>query len=283
MTIPDSYPLRPFEAADLPAAHALSQAVRWPHRVEDWDLMLRLGRGHVATDATGAVRGVAMGWPQGEDFATLGMVIVDPGLQRAGLGRRLMAAVLEDLGTRRVQLVATAAGLRLYESLGFVTTHEIRQHNGVLAAGARPVAAGAGVRPLAAEHWGAVRALDARASGVDRGRLLAALGEVSTGYVAERGGALAGYALRRDFGRGRLVGPIVAEDETMALALLSTAVVDSGGFLRADIPVDAASLAAWLESAGLNQVGDGRVMRRGPAAPVGTGCRIFGLASQALG
>jgi GNAT superfamily N-acetyltransferase len=283
MLNPSSFSLRPLAAPNIRAAYALSQAVGWAHRLEDWDLLQRIGRGQVAVDDEGAVRGVAMWWPQGQDFATLGMVIVAPELQRFGIGRRLMAKVLEDIGQRRIQLVATREGQRLYESLGFGVTSEIIQRQGVLDAGAEPVVIDAAVRSLKVADRAAIRALDFRASGADRSDVLAGLLAVSAGFVADRNGVLAGYALCRDFGLGRAVGPIIADDEDVALALLSTAMLKTGGFLRADVPTSAVRLVAWLVSAGLRQGGVAQVMQRGPAAPTSDGPHIFGLASQALG
>ena len=36
---------RPFAETDLPAAHRLSEAVKWPHRLDDWRFALQLGGG----------------------------------------------------------------------------------------------------------------------------------------------------------------------------------------------------------------------------------------------
>ena len=52
---------RPFAETDLPAAHRLSEAVKWPHRLDDWRFAFQLGSGIVAEDETGVV-GTALGW-----------------------------------------------------------------------------------------------------------------------------------------------------------------------------------------------------------------------------
>ena len=283
MPVDDTITLRAFAPDDVAAAHGLSRAVAWPHRLEDWTLMAALGSGVAAVDPAGTVQGVAFLWRQGADFATLGMVIVSPALQKAGIGRRLMAALVDGAGGRRIQLNATVEGLRLYRSFGFAEVGGIRQHNGVLPAGAVPTAGAEAVRPLAPGDEDALRALDRRATGADRGDVLTALLGVSQGFALERDGALAGTILVRDFGRGRVLGPLVAADEAPALALLSAAATRTGGFLRADIPETASGLAAWLEGAGLARAGGVRTMLRGGPAPAGDGARVFGLASQALG
>ncbi len=276
-----SITLRPLEARDLPEAHALSQAVSWPHRLEDWHLMQSVGQGFAAVDAVGALRGVALWWAFGDDLATLGLVIVSPQLQKSGIGRRLLAAIADAAGPRPVQLNATAEGMRLYESFGFRDVGGIVQHHGVLRPEARPVASAAAIRLMTAQDREAVRALDKRATGANRAVLLDALEPLSRGWVAEIDGEVRGSLLCRAFGRGQLLGPLVAPDESIALALLSTAATEVGGFLRADIPDDAADLAGWLEGAGLAPAGEVRTMRTNGKAPGAPDARTFGLASQA--
>ena len=71
----DTITYRPIHEGDIPAAHALTQAVRWPHRIEDWQAVVRLGTGFAAEEH-GALVGTALWWAQGEHQASLGMVIV---------------------------------------------------------------------------------------------------------------------------------------------------------------------------------------------------------------
>ena len=277
------FALRPLAPDDLPGAHALSQAVRWPHRLEDWRITFALGQGLAAVDAEGRLAGVALWWTFGDRLATLGTVIVSPEVQRAGIGRRLLEAIVAAAGPRAIRLNATAEGLRLYESLGFAAAGGIRQHQGMPAAGLVPTATEAEIRPLVEADRPAVLDLDRRASGDDRTAMIQVLDALSTGLVARRDGRLVGYALCRDFGRGRLVGPVVAESEATALALVSRHVAEATGFLRVDIPDDAETLSAWLAGAGLAGVDRVRAMLKGTPPDEAPDARIFGLASQAMG
>lgn len=72
--------MRALTDGDLAAAHGLSQAVGWAHRLDDWRFVHGLGRGF-AVDEDGKLVGTGLYWPFGTGFATLGLVIVAPDRQ----------------------------------------------------------------------------------------------------------------------------------------------------------------------------------------------------------
>ena len=88
---------RSFTASDVPMAHALSTELGWPYRPQDWQFSADTSKGFVA-EQNDVVIGTAMCWTFGNDRASLGHVIVSPAHQGRGIGRKLMAAVLEALG-----------------------------------------------------------------------------------------------------------------------------------------------------------------------------------------
>jgi predicted N-acetyltransferase YhbS len=275
--------LRVMTADDLPAAAALSRAVQWPHRVEDWQFVHPLGRGFVASIA-GTIVGAVLWWPFGEDAGSLGMLIVAPDRQRAGIGRRLTEAVIADAGERTLSLHATADGLPLYERLNFRTTGEIRQHQGAaFTVPVVPLPAGCRIRPLGRADAEAVIALDAAATGVARGVVLTGLLAACDGVILDRDGEIEGFALLRRFGRGYVIGPVVAPDHDGARALITHWVGSHAGmFLRIDVPTET-GLSPWLDELGLSGVSAVPAMTRGTPPRRGMLPRTFALISQALG
>ncbi|MBU0931786.1 MAG: GNAT family N-acetyltransferase [Alphaproteobacteria bacterium] len=275
--------LRRMTVDDLAAAHILSSEQKWPHRIEDWEMLFGLGFGYVV-ERDGAVVGTAMAWLYGDNAATLGMVIVSPSAQGMGLGRQLMEAVLAELGDRTVLLNATDEGAPLYRKLGFEPVGPVFQHQG--AAFAVPMAElipEERVRPLGAKDMPTLHALARRATGMDRDALLDALVPGAQGVVLTRGNEPVGFALFRRFGRGYVVGPTIAPDTGGARALISHWLgSNSGMFCRLDIPEES-GLGAWLDELGLPCVG--RVMRmvRGPAPASDPSITTFSLTTQALG
>jgi len=274
--------LRDMTPADLPAAHALSTQAQWPHRLEDWELMLNLGFGLVA-EREGRIVGTTMGWPYGADAATLGMVIVSQTSRGEGVGRRLMDAALERLSGRTVLLNSTPAGAPLYRKLGFQAIGTIHQHQG--AAFSVPVAklrAGERVRPLGASDRAAVIELDRRATGLRREALIADLLKSGQGVILDRGGEAVGFALFRRFGRGHAVGPVASPDRDGARALISHWLGSNAGmFIRVDTPGDS-GLSGWLEKMGLMEVDVVTTMALGAPPTRGDGAAPYSIVSQAF-
>ena len=269
--------------ADLPAAHGLSRQQGWPHRIEDWQFLLARGEGVVAERA-GAVIGTAMGMPDDGDAATIGMVIVAPDCQGAGIGRRVMEAVMDRLGARRLQLVATEAGMPLYRKMGFVRTGAIDQQQGVVASVTEAERwPEESVRPVDAADEPVLAALDRAATGCARASLLGALRQEGRGVVIERAGQPTGFAFLRPFGLGDAIGPVVAGNERTARLLVSHLLATNRGrFTRLDTTTDM-GLSDWVAGAGLARVGGGTVMATGAPRARDAAVGYFALVSQALG
>ncbi len=136
------------DARDLPAAQALSREVNWPHRLEDWQFVHSVGQGLVAYSGDQLV-GTAMWWSYDSRIVRLGMVIVDPTIQRSGIGRALMLGILDRVTEPTVLLNATKQGETLYRQLGFQGIGSIVQHQGAsFSAPLVPLRAGERIRPL---------------------------------------------------------------------------------------------------------------------------------------
>jgi predicted N-acetyltransferase YhbS len=279
---------RRFTEDDFAAAHTLSMAVKWAHRVEDWRFVAQPGAGFVAVE-DGAVTGTILFWKYGKDCASLGMVIVSPEQQGRGIGRKLMELVIEELGARITFLHATREGLALYEKLGFaVMPGATDQHQG--AAFRSPLVSlppGERLRPIGANDTPRLIELASRACGLDRSAILPALLATADGIALDRDGELLGFALFRRFGRGYAIGPVAAVDSegsVRAKALISHwLALHEGAFVRIDVPADT-GLTDWLEGLGLAKVDTvTRMVRNGPAPlAANPALRQFAIINQAL-
>ena len=267
-----------FGSEHLGAALTLSRQAGWPHRPEDWEMARALSEGVVAIEGDRVV-GTVLVTPYKRDCATINMVIVDEAMRGRGLGRKLMQAAIELAGDRPLRLVATADGLPLYEKLGFRQTGRILQHQGIAAECAPPTATSA----AATTDFSAITELDRQAFGADRADLIAYLAKVGELAVLRRDGRVTGFAVLRSFGRGEVVGPVIAGNVEDAKALVTHFVARRPGvFLRVDTTA-AAGLSGWLAEQGFAHVGGGIAMMKPSISAADSLATIFALANQALG
>lgn len=280
--------LRDIAVVGIDQLHALSVAVGWPHRESDWRMLLDLGRGIAAVDEIGRVVGSVMWFRYAPDFVKVGMLITSPRLQEQGAGRWLMQRVHELNKGSVFGLTATRAAKRLYRSLGYGHEQKVLQCQGraVVPADVRAVVAGS-LRPVRPADHDALLDLDRAAVGCDRSAMFRRLLPLSTGHVLVRNGETVAFALCRQFGRGHVIGPVIAATEEDAIAVAMPHVeAHAGGFLRADTPAANAAFTGFLAAAGmqvhdtLTSMGLGRAPFRPASAD---GPRRMALASHTLG
>ena len=205
----------------------------------------------VVAEAGGRVVGSKFLW-EGGAVAGVGPVTVDPAAQAASVGRRMMEAVLERARERRissVRLVQAAFNTRsmsLYTKLGF----DVREPLVCLQGNPRslrPQTPGLVVRKATERDADACADVCRRVHGHDRtGELLAAIAQ-GKATVAERGGAVTGYATDVGF-----FGHVVGLSNYELTALLAAAPQISGPGLL--LPARNAEVFRWCLAGGLKVV-----------------------------
>jgi GNAT superfamily N-acetyltransferase len=245
----------------------VGRLLEFPHRSPTGDVLAAVDRGEVIGGAAVAGFGTT-GW--------IGALGVIGGARRRGVGTALTEAAvgwLREHGAQTVLLYATEAGRPIYERVGFVSDGEAHAWRDI--APPPPAEAPPGVRALGPGDGDAVRALDAAATGEDRGSVFDALGpfDNGAGIAVERGGRLAGSALRSPWGLGPSV---VAEDAEAGLALLGTLRRMRGGPLTVSLPDANVTGTRALRAWGLRPINQATRMRLGPA-PAYAPERVFGM------
>lgn len=251
-------------AEDIPFGVHLSQQAGWNQTAADWQRFLALEpAGCFVAESDGQPAGTTTVCVFGP-IAWIAMVLVEQSLRRRGIGTALLEHALswlEARGVATVRLDATPLGQPIYQRLGFVAEYEVGRWEGI----APPTRIEPGIRPITPEDAPAIFALDARASGTPRHRLIKYLlgrnpsegytfGTPPTGYVTGRPGAKAWH-----------IGPMVAEGVEIAMALAQAALArhpDQRVFI--DIPLDHLAACAWAHSLGLRVQRRWTRMVRGP-------------------
>ncbi|RWQ46530.1 GNAT family N-acetyltransferase [Mesorhizobium sp.] len=250
----------------------------WPHRREDWAMLLALSYGHVGIledRVVGAMCMTLLG-----DVATIGLLIVDERVRRRGLGERLMKLALEKAERRQCRVIATLEGMPLYRKLGFLEIETIRTHQGIIA----PVTVPDGVKWATDNDFGQILEIDRIATGLDRGKLISALRDRARFAVLRDSAKVLGYAALLPYGRGEVAGPVVASSTDGCRLLLSFLFsIRTGALLRIDLRRES-GLGDWLSYIGLPEKYSGTAMCRGEVRPdIGGPLRSYALATSQFG
>lgn len=277
---------------EISQLQALSISVGWPHRAADWKHLLDIGKGYVALDEIGRVGASAMWFPHGEGFATVGMLITSPRLQAKGAAKLLTQRIMADCGHDCIRLNSTREARRLYVSLGFSPMGTVYQCQGTAIAAPPAVPApedgGFALKRLDRSHLEAILSLDAPAFGAPRRQHLERLFDSSITYGLFGGDRLRAYSMRRRFGRGHVVGPVVATSDEQAIQVsYPHFAAHVGGFLRIDTHSRSSPFASFVQQCGLGVHNTVTTMVTRGEAAYGTGVDgsplVFALASHSLG
>jgi GNAT superfamily N-acetyltransferase len=223
-------PLVELQQADAAAGFALSEEAGWNQTVEDWQLLIRLGRAFGVEGPEGRLVATGLALPYPSDFGWIGMVIVHGPYRRRGLATRLMERTIGELRDRGLVpfLDATPAGRPVYERMGFRPVDALTRWRG--RGGGGPSEA---LPPLAAVRD--IAELDLVAFGADRSAFLADLLS-RQGAVSRRDPAAEGFLLARPGRAATYVGPVVALETATALRLLQSALAAISGPVVIDVP-----------------------------------------------
>jgi GNAT superfamily N-acetyltransferase len=271
-------------------AGALVRDAGWNQVAADWRIFFDFGTVYAVRNGTGRVVATAATLPYGKQFAWISMVLVSAEYRRQGLARRLMDRCVRDLTARGLVpiLDATPAGRAVYSGIGFHDTWDFqRLACREFRAGERPEATPAGttIREIADADWPELCAFDAKSFGADRGAVLARLrGRVpGSALVAHRHDRIAGFLLGRDGQSAVQLGPLLAEDDATAFALLDRGLRATAGAVYIDLADSRPAMHAWLLQCGFDVQRPFTRMVYGRAEGFDDPRRIYAVAGPELG
>jgi GNAT superfamily N-acetyltransferase len=233
---------------------ALSANSGWNQVAADWRFMLQQGRGVGFATPDAHPVASAIHWPVGERLDWISMVLTHTDWRKRGFGTRLLQRCIDAVtgAGRAAGLDATELGRPLYATMGFRELYTLSRWRLERAGPAAPPQAGVEIRPATASDLAALAAFDRARSGMDRAALLAHLLGRAPGValVATEAGRIGGFVLGRDGRTMAQIGPVVADSDSIALALLSRAVSASALPAILDVPDRHAAIGDWLRQAG---------------------------------
>jgi len=276
--------------SELDDACALVREARWNQLPADWRIFLARGHLYAMETQEGGIVATTATLPYGGRFAWISMVLVAGEYRRRGLATRLMQQAMRDLAAADLVpiLDATPDGRAVYRRLGFEDSwgfqRLIRRERQGATAG-HPTPAGITVRPIADKDWPVLCAYDAGAFGADRSAVLAGLrGRLpAADLIAARADGIVGFQLGRDGGLAAHIGPLIAEDEATARALVVRALDGIEGPLFIDLADNKTGLRSFLDAHGFTAVRPFTRMLYGSSTRFDDAARTFAVVGPEFG
>lgn len=239
--------------AELPDAEALVAEAGWNQVAADLRMFLDFGTVYAVRDGARVIATTAT-LPYGR-CAWISMVLVASGYRRLGLATRLLHRCIADVKAAGLMPVldATPAGRMVYAPLGFQGawsfTRLASQQTTI-----KPPPTSIVARPIDNSGWPALCAYDAAVFSADRSKILARMrGRLPPANLyAERDGRITGMLLGRDGRTASHLGPLIAEDDATAMALLGQALGHIAGPVYIDLADAKTKIRNWLETCGFS-------------------------------
>lgn len=283
MAIIENLIWRKLALSEIEQAVALNAEAGWNQTAADWRFMLERGEGTGVSEQ--ALVATSMLLPHGDQFAWIAMILVTAKWQRQGLASALMRRCIDRAAVLGMVpgLDATEAGRKVYLPLGFQDIYALTRwqaDNLKIAVGAN-----AAVRPMLSGDLSAVADWDAGIFGARRGDLLTHLHNrcPDRAFLLERGGEIQGFVLARDGRLATQIGPLSANSDRDAIALLGAALTGHAGPVFLDAADHHGGLATWLRDSGFTKQRGYVRMLLGSRTPIDDPERVFIIAGPELG
>ncbi len=277
--------IRVMTSADIPDGLRLREAAGWNQTDADWRRLLEIEPdGCFVACEEETVVGTVTVVRYEKDFGWIGMLLIDPGCRKKGVGTRLLHRALDFLhenGIKCARLDGTPMGYHLYLRNGFVDEYEIQRWEGTSQIETRT-----GLDPIQASDLESICRFDRRIFGADRSRLLVSLWNRNPlrSAVVREGREVSGYVLWRSGARAWYLGPCLADSGEHAQLLIREMLANVKG---ERVFIDVCMKNAWgLKVLDLLEFRYQRPlvrMYRGPCAHFGKPESVYAIAGPELG
>ena len=255
----DGVEIRRLRPEDVDGAVALNAEAGWNQVAADWRFMLGFGSGLAVDSPEGRLVASGMVLPCGERFAWIAMILVTEKWRRRGLATAIMAQAIETCRERGwiAGLDATEAGRPVYLPLGFRDIYGLSRWEARSPTARRPPPASA------SGTWSRSRRRTCppspttmrpgTAAGAKGSSPTSRAGRRTSPSSSPRTAGCAAFCLPGTGASRPQLGPLVAEDEAAARALLAAGLVAARGPVFLDAGDHHGWLADWLPRLGFGR------------------------------
>ncbi|EMI13835.1 gnat [Bacillus stratosphericus LAMA 585] len=272
---------------DIPDLVALSKEVDWPdYNAEELTSLLTNGHFTGFTTTDGQVISCA-GLFQYDSVASIGAVIVSETHRGLGLARQMIDTLLRHSDPSvPVVLTATVQGQPVYEKIGFQTAGYIHTYK---AQKTNPSALHPSHQihlfPADETHLPSIERLDEKGAGTNRSNfLIKRMERAAFKLIAkDEHHEITGFAFGVETPANLMIGPLAANDEQTALALIQSLLTSYSGAFRIDMQEETVErLHASLVEAGFTKTNVAHFMMIRGNEKQNDSALLYFLASQAF-
>ncbi|MDA1529674.1 GNAT family N-acetyltransferase [Bacillus cereus group sp. TH260-2LC] len=223
----------------------------------------------------------------GEELASIGMVIVHPNYKGRGIGKAITDSCIKSVSTQTpIMLIATDEGKLLYEKLGFravsyVSKYICNSYN------VNDYCIGNEDYIMNYKEYDLeeIIKLDEYAFGTNRKEFLMKriMQSEQCIVVKDKEQNALGYGLSVQTPENKIIGPVVAKNDAMAMRIVHDLAREHHGKVRIDVPEGKKDFLNQLEAVGFQKVNTPPIMMRNSDQLLKRNNGLYSIAAQIFG
>ncbi|MGG5736367.1 MULTISPECIES: GNAT family N-acetyltransferase [Bacillus cereus group] len=266
---------------------SLSERIGWDYSLEEIDTILSSGIVYGMRNGKGEVIASAAIILYEGALASIGMVIVHPDYKGRGLGKTIIDSCVKSVSTHTpIMLIATDEGKPLYEKLGFRAVSYVSKYIcNVYNEFHKYETNEEYIINYEEQDFEDIVQIDEGAFGANRKEFLRYRITQSEQCVVikDRKKKIIGYGLSIQTPENKIIGPIVAKNDTMAMGIVHSLAKGHIGKLRIDVPEGKKDFMKELEITGFKKANTPPIMMKNSDELLKRNNELYSIAAQIFG
>lgn len=266
---------------------ALSSYIGWDYNREEVETIFNSGIVYGVWNEKKELIASAAIILYGEALASIGMVIVHPDYKGRGIGKAITSSCMNSVSARTsIMLIATDEGKPLYEKLGFravsyVSKYICNSYN----ANHKCAEDEEYMMGYKEEDLEGIIKIDEGAFGTSRNEFLKQriIQSEQCIVVKDNKQNVLGYGLSIQTPENKIIGPVVAKNDAMAMRIVHDLAREHHGKLRIDVPEGKKGFMKELEITGFQKVNTPPIMMRNSDQFLKRNGELYSIAAQIFG
>ncbi|HDR7795236.1 TPA: GNAT family N-acetyltransferase [Bacillus luti] len=266
---------------------ALSSYIGWDYNREEIETIFNAGIVYGVWNEREELIASAAIILYGEKLASIGMVIVHPDYKERGIGKAITSSCMNSVSARTsIMLIATDEGKPLYEKLGFKAVSYVSKYicnsynTNYNCQGNEEYVMNYKERDLEE-----IIKIDEYAFGTNRKEFLKTriMQSEQCIVVKDKEQNVLGYGLSIQTPENKIIGPVVAKNDEMAMRIVHDLAKGHNGKLRIDVPEGKKDFMKELEVTGFKKVNTPPIMMKNNDQFLKRNGELYSIAAQIFG